>query len=156
MPSTVEESLREQPRQWREISRKASESLIELPIEPAKRILLFGVGSSHFAARLTALALQKGQRLPRAQLTACSSMSILGGEVKAERGDWAFAFSHRGRTGATLQALDQCQQAGAFGILVAGQGAPNEVARQHLATTPLEKVEPHTMSVTGAIAAVTS
>ncbi|HUP56614.1 MAG TPA: hypothetical protein VM598_04120 [Bdellovibrionota bacterium] len=154
--SIVEESLREQPRHWREISRKSTETLVELPMEPARRIVMFGVGSSHYAARLTALALQKAQRLPRAQVVACSSMAILGGEVKAERGDWAMAFSHRGRTGATLQALEQCQQAGAFGILVAGQGAPNEVARQHLQTSPLEKVEPHTMSVTGAIAAVTS
>src|SRR5579885_224994 len=154
--SIVEESLRAQPRLWREISRKATEVHSELPLEHAKRILLFGVGSSHFAARLTGLALQKGQKLPRAQIVACSSTQILGGEISPQRGDWAFAFSHRGRTPATLQALDQCQQAGAFGILVAGEGAPNEVARQRLVTSPIERVEPHTMAVTGAIAAVTS
>src|SRR5205814_81951 len=96
--SVVEDSLRAQPRLWREISRKATETHTELPLENPRRILLFGAGSSHFAARLTALALQKGQRLPRAQVNACSSMQVLGGEVKAERGDWALAFSHRGRT----------------------------------------------------------
>jgi fructoselysine-6-P-deglycase FrlB-like protein len=154
--SIVEESLRAQPRLWREISRKATETMSELPLEHARRILLFGAGSSHFAARLTGLALQKGQRLPRAQIVACSSTAILGGEIRAERGDWALAFSHRGRTKVTLQALDQVQQSGAFGILVSGQGAPNEVARQQLTTSPLETVEPHTMAVTGAIAAVTS
>ena len=154
--SIVEESLRAQPKIWREVSRRATETVSELPLEHAKRILLFGVGSSYFAARLVGLALQKGQKLPRAQIVATSSMAVLGGEIKAERGDWAFAFSHRGRTQVTLQALDQCQQAGAFGILVTGEGAPNEVARQQLVTSPIEKVEPHTMAVTGAIAAVTS
>jgi fructoselysine-6-P-deglycase FrlB-like protein len=154
--SIVEESLRAQPKLWREISRKASETVSELPMEHAKRLILFGVGSSHYAARLAGVALSRGQRFPRAQIVACSSMAILGGEVKAERGDWVVAFSHRGRTRATLQALDQCQQAGAYGILVSGQDAPNEVARLQIPTTPLEQVEPHTMSVTGSIAAVTS
>src|SRR4051812_33524932 len=154
--SIVEDNLRAQPRLWREISRRATETHAELPLEHPKRILMFGAGSSHFAARLTGLSLQKGQKLPRAQVIACSSMQVLGGEVKAERGDWVMAFSHRGRTKVTLQALDQCQQAGAFGILVGGEGAPNEVARHHLKTSPLETIEPHTMAVTGAIAAVTS
>jgi fructoselysine-6-P-deglycase FrlB-like protein len=154
--SIVEEALREQPRLWREISRRATEIIPDLPMDQPRRILLVGVGSSYYAARLTGLALQKGQRLPRAQILSCSSMAILGGEVKAERGDWVLAFSHRGRTPVTLRALEQCQQAGAYGILVAGVGAPNEVARAVLSTSPLERVEPHTMSVTGAIAAVTS
>lgn len=155
--SIVEQTLRNQREVWREIAERVSGiSSRELPPEAPRRILLFGVGSSYFAAKLTALSLIRDKYRPRVPVVSCASHSV-GVEVIPAKGDWVFAFSHRGATPWTIKALEACHRAGAFPILVAGQGAQEcEIARFHLATSPLEKVEPHTMAVSGAVCAVTT
>ncbi len=153
----IEQTLRGQRDHWHEITERVSRiPSHELPPEAPKRILLFGLGSSHFAAKLTAYALMRDRSRPRLPAVACSSLGV-GSEVIPTKGDWAFAFSHRGTSKATLQAIEACDRAGAFTFLVCGQGVEGpEGARFTLPTTPLEKVEPHTDSVTGAICAVTT
>lgn len=155
--SLVEEALRGQREVWREVcERVAGISSRELPPESPKRILLFGVGSSHFAAKLTGYALIRDKSRARVPVVACSSMDI-GVEVIPAKGDWAFAFSHRGKTPATLKALEACDRAGAFTVLVCGVDAPvSEYAKFVLPTCAMEKAEPHTVSVTSAICAVTN
>jgi fructoselysine-6-P-deglycase FrlB-like protein len=158
--SIVEQTMRSQRESWREISERVSKlGTTEFPHEPAKRIVLFGVGSSHHAARLTAFALLRDKLRLRVPVIACSSNSI-GNDVIPQKGDWVFAFSHRGGTPVTRQALKVCDQVGAFPVLVCGKGAPGarevESARMVLETVEMERVEPHTASVTGAICAVTS
>jgi glucosamine 6-phosphate synthetase-like amidotransferase/phosphosugar isomerase protein len=114
------------------------------------------VGSSHYAARLAAATLIRHWGRARVQVVACTSMDI-GHSVFPAREDWCIAITHRGKTPCTLQALATCEASGAFTICVAGQGvAEPQGARLTVATTPLERVEPHTMSMTGAICAITS
>ncbi len=153
----VERTLRGQREHWQEITERVARiPSHELPPEAPKRILLFGLGSSHFAARLTAFALMRDRSRPRIPTVACSSLGI-GNEVVPTKGDWAFAFSHRGTSQATLQAIEACDRAGAFTFMVCGQGVQaSERVRFTLPTTPLEEVEPHTASMTGAICAVTT
>jgi fructoselysine-6-P-deglycase FrlB-like protein len=155
--SEVENALREQREIWREISERViGISNREFPPEAPKRILLFGVGSSHHAARLTAYALSRARDKIRIPVIACSSMGI-GVEVHPQKGDWAFGFSHRGKTPVTLRALEACGRAGAFTLMVAAKGIGEcDPAKYILETTPLERCEPHTMSLTGAICAVTT
>lgn len=155
--SQVEEALRSQRRLWGEISERMAQGTgRDLPIEGPKRILFFGLGSSHFAARLCAASLLRDKTRTRMPMIACSSMSI-GQEVMPQRGDWAFAFSHRGKSGPTMQALELCDRNGAFTLLVTGQGVEAPQTAKHVLTTvPQETVEPHTVSVTGAICAVTN
>ncbi len=160
--SKVETALRSQREAWREVvARTAQYSARDLPREAPKRILFFGVGSSHFAARLCAYALLRDKTRIRIPMIGCSSQAI-GKEIFPQRGDWAFAFTHRGRTPLTLQALEISRRAGAFCVLVSGQGTelPPESVMQApdlvLHTSPLEKVDPHTVSVTSAICAVTT
>jgi fructoselysine-6-P-deglycase FrlB-like protein len=68
-----------------------------------------------------------------------------------------FAFTHSGKTPATLAALQLAAKAGAFPILVSAEGVetPSFVGH-HLTTCPRERIEPHTVGLTGAICAVTS
>jgi fructoselysine-6-P-deglycase FrlB-like protein len=155
--SIVEETLRSQREAWREISERVSSiSSREFPMEPPKRILLFGLGSSHFAARLAGFSLIRDRSRPRVPVVACSSMS-LGNEVIPGKGDWAFGFSHRGSSKPTTRAMDLCERSGAFTILVCGKDVqPMESAKYVLHTSQLEQVEPHTVAVTGAICAVTT
>jgi fructoselysine-6-P-deglycase FrlB-like protein len=155
-PSLVEEALRSQREIWAAIALRTAKLTEELPPSAPKRILLFGTGSSHHAARLAGYALMRDRTRSRVPVLVFSSSQI-GFEVQPQKGDWAFAFSHRGKTPATLQALQACEREGAFTLLVAGEGVeqPRE-AHVHLATSPLEKVEPHTVSVTSAICAVTT
>jgi fructoselysine-6-P-deglycase FrlB-like protein len=155
--SIVEETLRNQREMWREIATRVSGiSHRELPPEAPKRLVLFGVGSSHYAAKLTALSLIRDKYRTRVPVVSCASNEI-GIEIIPNKGDWAFAFSHRGATPWTLKALEAFNRAGAFTLMVAAQGAPeSEFARFHLPTSPLERVEPHTMAVTGAVCAVTT
>src|SRR6478752_1931096 len=104
--SQVEDALRAQRDVWREVAeRVAGNSRQDFPPEAPKRILLFGIGSSHFSARLTGFSLIRAKGKARAPVVACSSLDI-GHEVKPGRGDWAFGFSHRGKTPGTLKALE--------------------------------------------------
>jgi fructoselysine-6-P-deglycase FrlB-like protein len=155
--SGVENALRSQREAWKEVSEATLQiTNRELPIERPKRILLFGVGSSYFAAKFTAFTLVRDKLRERVPVIACSSMAI-GTEVIPTKGDWVFAFSHRGKTGATRKALEICDRAGAFTIIVAAKGVEqSEFARFMLPTVDLEKVEPHTVSLTSAVCAVTT
>ena len=156
-PTIIEQTLREQRDSWKEIAERVSAiSSRELPHEPPKRIILFGLGSSFFAAKLAAFSLLRDKSRQRIPVVACSSTSI-GIDVLPRSGDWVFALTHRGTSAVTLQALLLSERLGAFTIMVTGkdvESAPG--ARYHLTTVPLERVEPHTSAVTGAICAVTS
>lgn len=154
--SIVEDTLRFQRESWQEITDRVARMSRDLPPETPKRVLIFGVGSSHYAARLAAATLTRHWGRARVQVVACTSMDI-GHGVYPAKDDWCFAITHRGKTAATLNALATCQAAGAFTVCVAGQGAPEPAqARLTVFTTPQERVEPHTMSMTGSICAITT
>jgi len=141
----------------REIAaRVASIGNRELPPESPTRILLFGLGSSHYVARLVVQTLIRDRNRPRIPLLACTALGI-GTEVVPQPGDWAVGLSHRGRNKLTLEALETCARAGAFTILVAAQGvAEPERANLILEAGPLEKCEPHSIAITGAVCAATT
>jgi fructoselysine-6-P-deglycase FrlB-like protein len=155
--SLVEEALRSQAGVWREVCEKISSiSNREFPSEAPKRILVFGLGSSYHAAKLISYTLIRDKSRPRLPVVACTSMAI-GTEIIPQRGDWAFAISHRGKTPATLAAIQVCERAGAFTVLVSGRGvAMPPGAQLQFETCDLEKVEPHTVSMTSAVCAVTT
>ena len=155
--SQVEEALRSQASIWREVAERISSiSNREFPSEPAKRILIFGVGSSLHAAKLISYTLNRDKSRPRLPVVACSSLAI-GNEVIPQRGDWAIAISHRGKSEATLQALEACHRASAFTMIASARGLQvPEFASLHLPTCELETVEPHTISVTSAVCAVST
>jgi len=155
--SVVEQTLRAQRENWSKVAERITQiSNRELPFEAPKRILLFGLGSSHFAARLIAFTLMRDKGRTRTPVVACSAMSI-GVDVLPQKGDWCFGISHRGGSAPTNEALELCERAGAFTILVAGENAKvTEAARYYIPTVPVETVEPHTIAVTSAICAVTT
>jgi fructoselysine-6-P-deglycase FrlB-like protein len=155
--SGVEAALRSQRDAWKEVSEATLQiTNRELPTERPKRIVLCGVGSSLHAAKLTAYTLVRDKLRERVPVIACSSM-VIGTEVIPTKGDWVFGFSHRGRTAATRKALEVCDRAGAFTILVAAKNVEqDEFTRFLLPTIELEKVEPHTVSLTSAVCAVTT
>lgn len=154
--SLVEEALRGQRESWREIVGSSLQSFARgFPSTLPSRIILFGVGSSHFAARLLAYSLARERNGRRIPVYACPSQEV-GATLFPSREDWVFALSHRGRTPLTLRALELCRSAGAFTTLVAGQGVNSpEWVNLFLPTCALEKAEPHTQAVTGAICAIT-
>ena len=155
--SVVEQTLRSQREDWAKIAERVSAiSSRELPHESAKRILIFGLGSSHFAARLCGYALMRDKNRLRVPVIASSSMAI-GTEIIPQKGDWAIGITHRGGSKPTNDALDLCEKLGAFTIAVTGEDAkPVEAAKFTLHTVKVEKVEPHSIAVTGAICAITS
>jgi fructoselysine-6-P-deglycase FrlB-like protein len=156
-PSGVEEALRSQRDAWSQVVESTlSITNRDLPMETPKRILLFGVGSSHHAAKLCSYTLIRDKFRDRIPVVACNSLAIPT-EFLPNRGDWAFGFSHRGKTVPTLKALEHCERAGAFTVLVAGKGVEQpESAKFLLSTCEQEKVEPHTVSLTSAVCAVTT
>jgi fructoselysine-6-P-deglycase FrlB-like protein len=155
--SIVEDTLRNQAQAWREIAdRVAGISTRDIHPDAPERLLFFGVGSSHYAARLCAYTIIRDRTSTRRQVVACSSTGI-GTEVIPRKGDWAFAFTHRGTSQQTLQALEMCERNGAITLQVSGRGAPESPSARYVLTTgEQEKVEPHTMAVTTAICAVTT
>src|SRR5437764_833777 len=103
MSSRVEETLRTQRDSWKQISDRVGQiTARELPPEQPKRIILFGEGSSHFAARLIGYSLIRDKSKVRLPVYACSS-SHVGLDVVPQKGDWAFALTHRGTTPTTLR-----------------------------------------------------
>lgn len=156
--SIVEQTLRGQRDVWRTVvSRTSQYGARDLPREAPKRIFLFGVGSSYFAAKLCGFAILRDKTRIRIPVISCPSLAI-GKEFFPTQGDWVFGFSHRGKTPSTLMALQHCRREGAFTVLVAAKGVklPSEFQDLTLETCEAEKVEPHTVSVTSAICAVTT
>lgn len=154
----VEAALRSQRMAWRAMIAKARElQRGVLPSKPPERILLFGVGSSHHAARLAAHVLLAVRHVVRGEARAIANHSLaVGRDLRPRQNDWVFGFSHRGKTPATLTALERCADAGAYPILVAGEGASSEDRGWlTIPTVPLETVEPHTVSLTSAVCVVT-
>ncbi|MBL7716463.1 MAG: hypothetical protein JNL01_13440 [Bdellovibrionales bacterium] len=153
----VETALRSQREYWKSIPEKVlAIPGQEFPHEGPRRVILLGVGSSYFAAKLTAYTLIRDRSRIRIPVLVCKSTGF-GVEVLPSRGDWVIGFTHRGRTESTLKALDMASQLGCFTIQVSAQDviqAPG--AKFLLETTPVEKAEPHTMAVTGSICAVTT
>ena len=151
--SEVEQALLRQSEQWLAI-------LAALPASPStrlpKRIVLFGLGSSCFAAHLLRHSLMAYPRMKPVEILADSSVEMAS-QFPWRKGDWAIALSHRGKSEVTLRAARRANQAQARVIWVCGQGAPApRFATVILRTTPLERCEPHTQSMTGAICAVSA
>jgi glucosamine 6-phosphate synthetase-like amidotransferase/phosphosugar isomerase protein len=155
--TVVEQTMRAQKDHWREISQRvATLESRDFPHGGPKRILFFGLGSSYIAAKLCQLTLKRDRTRKRVPIIACPSTHV-GLDAQPAKGDWVFAFTHRASGGPTMQALELADRLGAFTVQVSAQGVEQHLCAQYLLpTTPLERVEPHTMAVTGAICAVTS
>jgi fructoselysine-6-P-deglycase FrlB-like protein len=155
--SVSEQTMRAQRDHWREIATRVSNlESREFPHGGPKRILFFGLGSSYIAAKLCQLTLKRDSTRKRVPVIVCPSTHI-GVDAIPAKGDWVFAFTHRASGGPTIQALEVADRLGAFTVQVSAQGiAQHHSAQYLLPTTPLERVEPHTAAVTGAICAVTS
>ncbi len=157
--SQVEQTLLAQKSEWLQIAKRTMlETISEIPHETPRRIFLFGVGSSHFAAQLTGSALLRSWYRAKSQVVACQSLDV-GTRVFPSKGDWCLAFTHRGKTPATLKALQFCEKMGAYTLLITGQLEGYEVppfVKLHMQSSTAETVEPHTKSVTGAICAATT
>jgi len=154
--SLVEETLRLQKSVWKQTARRVAEiPFADISPEAPRRIILFGLGSSHFAARLVAHAMVADANRRRIPVLACSSMSI-GHEILPSSGDLAIAFSHRGKPGPTMAALELFTRVGARTVLIGGDGAqvPKSIGT-FVPTGPMERCEPHTMAVSGAVCAGT-
>jgi len=155
--TVVEQTMRAQKDYWREIATRVStlESR-DFPHGGPKRILFFGLGSSYIAAKLCQLTLKRDRTRKRVPIIACPSTHV-GLDAQPAKGDWVFAFTHRASGGPTIQALELADRLGAFTIQVSAQGVAQHPSAQYLLpTTPIERVEPHTAAVTGAICAVTA
>ncbi|MGK5086636.1 SIS domain-containing protein [Bdellovibrionota bacterium FG-2] len=153
--SLVEEALRSQRASWPGIAaRILKSSMGALPKAGPKRIFIFGVGSSHFAARLSAVSVQRF--LAVSEVWAGTSLAVQR-EVRPSREDWVIGISHRGGTLVTREAFAQAARSGAFPIWICGEGgqvAPE--AKLVLETCAQEKAEPHTGALSGAICAITA
>ncbi len=157
----VERALRGQKKSWLEISERTLGVASPFGGNPLKRVILFGVGSSYHVARLAAWvvtrAKEHGWKVPF-EVIAVPSLAI-GMEVLPASGDGFLGVSHRGQSASTLEALKLAQARGASVGLVRAELSSDEHPSRNfplLFTTPLEKVEPHTVSVTGAICAITT
>lgn len=154
--SIVEETLRAQKEVLAEITQRVASLRDKLPKQPPKRVLLFGLGSSHYVARLVAHTLLRGKSRPEFQLVPCTALGI-GTEVFPQAGDWAIGFSHRGKNKPTLASLQMCKEAGAFTMFVAAKGAADPSKVDLLVEAgPLERAEPHSHAITGAVCAATT
>lgn len=152
----VEKALRSQKGAWRELALRIGRIRpSDLPQTPPKRVLLFGVGSSLHAAALSLYCLKRDRGHPRPSIEACSSTE-LGHGVWPGSGDWAIAISHRGTSEATLKALELARLRGAYTMLVGCKGVDAPAGVDFiLETCTREEVEPHTVSLTSAVCAIT-
>lgn len=155
--SVVEQTMRAQREYWIEISRRVAElESREFPHGGPKRIILYGLGSSFIAAKLCQLTLKRDRTRSRVPVIVVPSTHV-GVDAIPSKGDWVFAFTHRGNAGPTIQAMELADRMGAFTVQVSAFGVEQHPSAQYLLpTVPQERVEPHTAAVTGAICAVTS
>lgn len=155
--SIVEQTLRIQRQSLGEIAERNSRLPNgPFPTQDFPRILMFGLGSSHYVARLVAHTLLRANGLGKTLLVPATALQI-GTEIQPQKGDLAIGFSHRGRNKPTLAALDLCKKAGAYTVFVSAQGAA-EPGRADLIVEAgsLERCEPHSIAITGAVCAATT
>lgn len=155
--TTVEKTLLAQKDHWRSIcARVGTFENRDFPYEGPKRVIFFGIGSSYLAAKLCQLALKRDTTRKRTPVIVCPSTHV-GVDAVPSKGDWVFAFTHRGRAGPTLDAMRLSAKLGAFTVQVSALGVEKDAsANVLLETVPQEQIEPHTAAVTGAICAVTA
>jgi len=127
--TVVEQTMRAQKDQWKEISaRVASLESRDFPHGGPKRIIFFGLGSSYIAAKLCQLTLKRDRTRQKVPVIVCPSTHV-GVDALPAKGDWVFAFTHRASGGPTIQALELAERLGAFTVQVSAQG----LAQNHLA-----------------------
>lgn len=157
MKSVVEQSLERQKQIWKDLledsqvkARRQSISLLG-----ADRIILTGLGSSLHAAEFTAYALRQAKGFEEREVLAVSAMHL--SQYRLRQGDLCIAVTHRGSPGPTLEALKFAKSRGSKTAVTVSKDVKfgNELGPV-LATTEIEKVEPHTFSLTGAVLATTT
>lgn len=140
------------------VERVERDGISDFPREKPGRVVLFGEGSSYHVAKLAYWMLKRDRGRPRPSVTAVSATGF-GNEVFPGPADWAFGISHRGKTKATLAALQACRRGEAFTTLVTAAARSedeSEIAHYRLLTGGLETIEPHTFSLLTSLAAITS
>lgn len=122
-------------------------------IAAASRVLLVGIGTSYHAARV-------GEQLFReagCEAWAVHSFDFALAGPRLRDTDVVIAVSHRGTKQFTNRSLERAREAGAFTVLISGEGgAPEGVAEAILRTVAQERSSAHTVSYTTAIAALAS
>lgn len=118
-----------------------------------KRVVLFGLGSSHHVAEISAYALR--DLASDHSLEFLSSHSLFPFQWRSS--DLAIAVTHRGGSAPTRAALQMAKKAGATGLVVCAKNAPSYPEADVVwRTGEIEKIEPHTLALSGAIGVILS
>lgn len=157
MKSVVEHSLERQKDIWKNLLEEPAvkartQSIALLGVD---RIILTGLGSSLHAAEFAAHALRGALGFEQREVLAVSAMHL--NQYTFSTSDLCIAVTHRGSPGPTLDALKFAKSRGAqTAVTVSKEVNLGKDFGPVLSTTEIEKVEPHTFSLTGAVLAVTT
>jgi len=143
------DALRIQRQKWEEVGRRALElrQSTNVDLDSVNRIVLFGEGSSEVAAGVAKKLLSLNVEIRMG--ASCE----LAQSIEPRSTDLCFAISHRGGTQTTKELAHRFLKANASVFYVASADAAITLGH-HLKTVSLEKVEPHTVSLTSAICAI--
>ncbi len=154
-------AVRSQPEAWKVVLERIRGTRSgDFPREKPRRYVFVGEGSSAHAAFLVMMALKRDRGKPRPSVNAAASSSV-GHSLIPKKGDWFFGISHRGTTESTRRALELARNRGAFTALVcseeAAEGAMERWGVDYvIPTCPQETIEPHSVSLTSAVCALTA
>ena len=156
-PFHMHDAILAQPEAFARTTERNVEAADRLAAEVASRggrLFVVGVGTSYHAARV-------GEHLMLAyggdvDVRAVHSFDFALYGPKLSPGDCVVGVSHRGNKRYTVEALARAREAGCLTAIVAGEGGGAAGADHVLTTVGQERSAAHTVSYTGAVAALAS
>ena len=122
----------------------------------ARRIFLVAIGTSFHAAQVGYHLLRYYGVATPVQALHAFDFALYGPDLSAE--DAVIVISHRGNKRYSLEAIKRAREVGCYTLLITGEGTPDtmQYAAATIHTTEQDKSSAHTISYTGALAALSA
>lgn len=155
-PFHMYDAIMAQPQAWASIIQRIRPLTEQIAprLAQAQRIFIVGIGTSFHAAEVGShLFRHYGVAVPT-RVMHSFDFSLYGPDLSSR--DCVIVISHRGGKCYSLEAIKRAREAGCSTLLITGEGTPStlQYADVTIKTTEQDKSSAHTVSYTGAIAAL--
>jgi len=157
-PFHMYDAIRAQPEAFRDVAHHSAAAATDFAagMDPDGRIFLVGTGTSYHAALMGEHLFRLLAAGVRAEAVAAFDFALYGPALTPA--DTVVVISHRGSKTYSVASRARAQAAGCRTAMICGQGAPlpDSPPAAVFPTVPQEKSSAHTVSYTGAVAALSA
>lgn len=155
-PFYMYDAIMAQPQAWTSIIERTRPLAGQVAprLAQAQRIFIVAIGTSFHAAQVGYHLFNYYGVAAPVQTVHSFDFALYGPKLNAD--DCVIIISHRGSKRYSLEAIKRAREAGCYTLLITGEGSPSTMpyADTTIQTTEQDKSSAHTVSYTGAIAAL--